>query len=68
MDGVLRAGAGALLRSDRLAEAALRDTVLHLLAAPEPRSAAAQLARQFQRYDAGARLAGVLSRVLRRPT
>jgi UDP:flavonoid glycosyltransferase YjiC (YdhE family) len=64
MDGVLRAGAGALLRSDRLAVAPLRDTVLRLLSAPEPRAAAAHLALQFQRYDAGARLSGLLSRIL----
>ncbi len=64
MDGVLRAGAGALLRSDRLAVATLRDTVLRLLAAPEPRAAAAGLAQQFRGYDAGARLSGVLSRIL----
>ena len=66
MDGVLRAGAGALLRSDRLAEDPLRDTALRLLSEPEPRAAAARVAQQFQRYDAGARLAGLLSHILHR--
>nr|WP_315261075.1 glycosyltransferase [uncultured Duganella sp.] len=64
MDGVLRAGAGALLRSDRLAGEALRSAVLRLLSQPEPRDAARRLAQQFQRYDAGARLSGVLAQLL----
>lgn len=64
MDGVLRAGAGALLRSDRLAEGSLRETALQLLSHPEPRAAASRVAQQFQRYDAGARLAGCLARIL----
>jgi UDP:flavonoid glycosyltransferase YjiC (YdhE family) len=66
MDGVLRAGAGALLRSDRLAEDTLRETALQLLSQPEPRAAAARVAQQFQRYDAGVRLAGCLARILQR--
>ncbi|MYM74835.1 glycosyl transferase family 1 [Duganella sp. FT134W] len=64
MDGVLRAGAGALLRSDRLAQDSLRATALQLLSHPEPRAAASRVAQQFQRYDAGARLAGCLARIL----
>jgi UDP:flavonoid glycosyltransferase YjiC (YdhE family) len=66
MDGVLRAGAGALLRSDRLAEEPLREAALQLLSQPEPREGAARVAQQFQRYDAGARLAGCLARILHR--
>lgn len=66
MDGVLRSGAGALLRSDRLAEQPLRSAVLRLLSEPEPAAAARQLAQQFQRYDAGARLSGVLAHILLR--
>lgn len=66
MDGVLRAGAGALLRSDRLAEERLREAALQLLSQPEPREGAARVAQQFQRYDAGARLAGCLARILQR--
>jgi UDP:flavonoid glycosyltransferase YjiC (YdhE family) len=61
MDGVLRAGAGALLRSDRLVETQLRATALRLLEQPEPRAAAALVAQQLRRYDAGARLAGLLA-------
>ncbi|MYM85256.1 glycosyl transferase family 1 [Duganella sp. FT50W] len=64
MDGVLRTGAGALLRSDRLAEDTLRSTALQLLSQPAPREAARKVAQQFQRYDAGARLAGVLAQLL----
>ncbi|NYE61111.1 UDP:flavonoid glycosyltransferase YjiC (YdhE family) [Duganella sp. 1224] len=64
MDGVLRAGAGALLRSDRLAEGRLREMALRLLSDAEVRAAAGRVAGQFRRYDAGARLAGLLSRIL----
>ncbi|WP_343731427.1 glycosyltransferase [Duganella sp.] len=64
MDGVVRAGAGALLRSDRLAEEQLRATALRLLEQPEPRAAAQRVAQQFQRYDAGARLDALLSHIL----
>jgi len=63
MDGVVRAGAGALLRSDRLREGELRDTTLQLLGEPAPRAAAGRVAQQFLRYDAGARLAGLLSQL-----
>ncbi|MRW94521.1 glycosyl transferase family 1 [Duganella sp. FT80W] len=63
MDGVLRAGAGALLRSDRLQEEQLRGAALHLLQQPEPRAAAQAVARQFQQYDAAARLASLLARL-----
>ena len=66
MHGVLAAGAGALLRSDRLNEAALRDTALRLLEQPDPRDAAGVVAQQFLRYDAGARLAGLLAQLLQR--
>jgi UDP:flavonoid glycosyltransferase YjiC (YdhE family) len=63
MHGVLATGAGALLRSDRLNEEQLRDTALRLLEQPGPREAAAKVAQQFLRYDAGARLAGVLAQL-----
>ena len=64
MDGVLRSGAGALLRSDRLTQENLRSTALHLLSQPEARAAARRVAQHYQRYDAGARLAGVLAQIL----
>ena len=63
MDGVVRTGAGLLLRSDRLVEEELRATALRLLHDPEPRIAAGRVAQQFQRYDPGARLAGLLSQL-----
>jgi UDP:flavonoid glycosyltransferase YjiC (YdhE family) len=66
MQGVLAAGAGALLRSDRLNEGALRDTALRLLEQPGPREAAGKVAQQFLRYDAGARLAGLLAQLVQR--
>lgn len=66
MHGVLAAGAGALLRSDRLNEGALRDAALRLLEQPGPREAAGRVAQQFLRYDAGARLAGLLAQLLQR--
>ncbi|NGZ88478.1 glycosyltransferase [Duganella aceris] len=66
MHGVLAAGAGALLRSDRLNEEQLRDTALRLLEQPGPREAARKVAQQFLRYDAGARLARLLAQPLRR--
>jgi len=63
MDGVVRTGAGLLLRSDRLVEEELRATALRLLHDPEPRIAAGRVAQQFERYDPGARLAGLLSQL-----
>ena len=66
MHGVLAAGAGALLRSDRLNEGALRDTALRLLEQPGPREAAGKVAQQFLRYDAGERLAGLLAQLVPR--
>jgi UDP:flavonoid glycosyltransferase YjiC (YdhE family) len=64
MDGVLRSGAGALLRSDRLTEEQVRGAALDLLERPEPRAAAQLVAQQFQHYDAGARLEGLLAQLL----
>jgi UDP:flavonoid glycosyltransferase YjiC (YdhE family) len=64
MHGVVSTGAGALLRSDRLNEESLRDTVIQLLEQEDKRAAAARVAQQFLRYDAGARLAGLLAQVL----
>jgi UDP:flavonoid glycosyltransferase YjiC (YdhE family) len=66
MDGVLRSGAGALVRSDRLSEETLRSTALHLLTQPDARIAASRVAQQFKHYDAGARLSGVLAQILTR--
>jgi UDP:flavonoid glycosyltransferase YjiC (YdhE family) len=63
MAGVVRCGAGMLLRSDRLEEEGLRSAVLHLLHDPAPRVAAEQVAQHFQRYHAGARLAALLAQL-----
>jgi UDP:flavonoid glycosyltransferase YjiC (YdhE family) len=64
MDGVLRTGAGALLRSDRLTARQVSTATLRLLEAPAAHDAAQRVAQQFQRYDAGARLSGVLAQIL----
>lgn len=64
MDGVLRTGAGALVRSDRLTEDRLRASALRLLESTAAQEAARQVAQQFQRYDAGARLSGILAQLL----
>lgn len=64
MEGVLRSGAGALLRSDRLSVDGVRGAALALLESAPAREAARQVAQQFLRYDAGERLSGVLSRLL----
>ena len=64
MDGILRMGAGVLLRSDRLSEDGLRSAAMQLLTQPEARAAAGLVAQHFQRYDAGGRLLGVLAQIL----
>jgi UDP:flavonoid glycosyltransferase YjiC (YdhE family) len=66
MHGVVAAGAGALLRSDRLNEDQLRDAALGLLERADTRAAAGKVAQQFLRYDAGARLSILLSQILGR--
>ncbi|RFP15804.1 MULTISPECIES: glycosyltransferase [unclassified Duganella] len=62
MRAVAAMGAGALLRSDRLDEDTLRRTVVDLLERPAARTAAAQLALLFQRYDVATRFDTVLRR------
>ncbi len=64
MHGVVASGAGALLRSDRLNEEALRRTAIDLLEQPGAKASARKVAEQFVRYDAGARLAGLLLKLL----
>lgn len=63
MAGVLSCGAGRLLRSDRLTEAAVRAAALALLSQSEPRAAALRLAGHFAGYDAGRQLASLLDRL-----
>jgi len=64
MHGVVASGAGALLRSDRLSEDAVRRTVLDLLEQPGATASARKVAEQFVRYDAGTRLSGLLLKLL----
>lgn len=65
MGGVVGCGAGRLLRSDRLTEAAVRDAALALLdqTRPASRAAALRLAGHFAGYDAGRQLALLLDRL-----
>ena len=64
MHGVVASGAGALLRSDRLSEDAVRRAAVDLLEQPGAKACARKVAEQFVRYDAGARLAGLLLKLL----
>ncbi|USX25272.1 glycosyltransferase [Oxalobacteraceae bacterium OTU3CINTB1] len=64
MHGVVASGAGALLRSDRLNEDALRRAAVDLLEQPGARAAARKVAGQFALYDAGARLSALLRELL----
>lgn len=64
MHGVVASGAGALLRSDRLSEDAVRRAAVDLLEQPGAHACARKVAEQFVRYDAGARLAGLLLKLL----
>ena len=64
MHGVVASGAGALLRSDRLDQDALRRTAVDLLEQPGPKACARKVAEQFVRYDAGVRLSGLLLKLL----
>jgi UDP:flavonoid glycosyltransferase YjiC (YdhE family) len=64
MHGVVASGAGALLRSDRLSEDGLRRAAVDLLEQPGAKASARKVAEQLVRYDAGARLAGLLLKLL----
>lgn len=64
MHGVVACGAGALLRSDRLSEDGVRRAAVDLLEQPGAKASARKVAEQFVRYDAGARLSGLLLKLL----
>ncbi|MGV7210168.1 glycosyltransferase [Oxalobacteraceae bacterium A2-2] len=64
MDGVMRAGAGAVLRADRLQEGELQHTVMALLEQPGPRAAAARLAQVLAAAPAPRRFVELLDGVL----
>lgn len=67
MQAIVAAGAGALLRADRLAEPPLRQAVLALMDKDGAAAAAARtLARLLNRVDAGAHFLALLPRMLGR--
>lgn len=64
MDGVVRAGAGALLRADRFQAAQLRSTASALLDNPASADGARAVAHTFASYDPNARFQSVLESLL----
>lgn len=64
MQGVVKAGAGALLRADRFNPADLLHVAKALLADEQAKQAAQQLAATFASYDHGARFQALLHKVL----
>jgi UDP:flavonoid glycosyltransferase YjiC (YdhE family) len=60
MDGVAGAGAGALLRADRLRVAQVRAAAAALLGDAEASAAARRIAQTFRRYDPAAAFERVL--------
>ena len=60
MGGIVAAGAGQLLRTDRFNEQAVRAAAEFLLASHAAREAALRIARWFQQYQPAARLQAVL--------
>lgn len=67
MQGIVAAGAGALLRADRFDGAALRTAVQGLLGTPAATTAARGLMEQFNRYDASELFGKLLSKILTSP-
>lgn len=63
MDGILRTGAGALLRADRLKLADIRSTARRLLDTPHARDAARKLSQAIGAYEPHTRFHDVLSRL-----
>jgi UDP:flavonoid glycosyltransferase YjiC (YdhE family) len=64
MHGIVAAGAGQLLRGDRLSKDGLRRAVTELLEQPAAHMAAERIAQLFRRYPAPARLAALLEQML----
>ncbi|WP_229208114.1 glycosyltransferase [Duganella sp. Root198D2] len=64
MQGIVAAGAGALLRADRFDEAALRQAVEGLLATPAASAAARQLMVIFGNYRSSESFSKLLSKIL----
>ncbi|MBA5690295.1 glycosyltransferase [Rugamonas apoptosis] len=67
MQGVVAAGAGALLRADRLTAGAVRRAAADLLNQPQACAAALRVAQQCRRYPAGERFAALLASALATP-
>ncbi len=64
MQGIVAAGAGALLRADRFDEAALRHAVQGLLGTPAATTAARRLKAIFDSYRASESFSKLLSKIL----
>jgi len=64
MQGIVAAGAGALLRADRFNGAALKQAVQDLLATPTANAAARQLKVIFSNYDSSESFSKLLSKIL----
>jgi len=64
MHGVVTAGAGTLLRADRLSVAALQAAITHLLEDRSARAAAKNIAAAFLQHDAGANFNALMPRML----
>jgi len=67
MQGIVAAGAGALLRADRFDGAALKQAVQGLLATPAASAAARQLMVIFSNYRASEAFSKLLSKILTTP-
>jgi len=63
MQGVVNAGAGALLRADRFDPSELTRKVKSMLDNPMPTNAARKLAATFAQYDAGAQFNAILKQI-----
>jgi UDP:flavonoid glycosyltransferase YjiC (YdhE family) len=63
MDGVIAAGAGKLLRADRLSSKQVRIAAQALLGDPTAAAAARGIARTFSQYDPAARFKSILKEV-----
>jgi len=63
MSGVMKAGAGAILRADRFREKRLLRQVRAMLADPAVRAAAGRVAAAFSNYPTAQRMAGFLESV-----
>lgn len=64
MDGILRAGAGTLLRADRLSVKQVCDAIQSLIAHSAARMAAQRVARTFDTYDHASRFEALIDQML----